>query len=323
MDLLRHALLLEVKKKEESKIQSQTGTKEREKVNNLDDLLSGPKSKGSVAKPEPKETKDEPKGAGPKLKSAGAEKTRAKTAGVKIDTSKAPQFNPHEVDMSDEMSDEEAAVHAGHSTSSSTSHVTRTPGELEPKPVTPNTLPAVISKAMTTMGKNVANIDPEWHQIKHLPGYMVKAIRAVGRKTLAPFTSTPIEQIQTIACLQGSGPNTEAEVNGVAKYVVKHGTRRNVSKLYFEKVFPGYTVEVVMYDCDGITFQMVKDFAGHYIYAWPEKDTKDFTGTGPAKGLEHDKPALGHDKPQPKLIGHDKENPHSAVDDLMKKYGLD
>jgi hypothetical protein len=62
---------------------------------------------------------------------------------------------------------------------------------------------------------------------------------------------------------------------------------------------------------------MVKDFAGHYIYAWPEQDSKDVGGTGKA-GLEHSqqsRAALTQDR---KLIGHDTD----TLKDLMAKYGL-
>src|SRR5271167_2570877 len=133
-------LLEAAQKKAETKAQAKTATKERTKVNDLDDLLKGPTSKGSLAKAEPKA---EPKGVAPKLKAAGAEKTRAKAATATIDPHHVPAFHPDDIDMSFEISDEEAARHAG---ASSTHHTHDTSGH-EPKPVTPNTLPAVISKA--------------------------------------------------------------------------------------------------------------------------------------------------------------------------------
>src|SRR5271154_2806382 len=311
MSLSKYILFIEAaQKKDETKPQSKTGTKERTKINDLDDLLSGPKSKGSLTKPEPKA---EPKaGSAAKLKQAGAEKTRFKAASASIDASKAPEFNADELDTSQEMDDDEAAVHAGHSTAHSTTHHTKTPGHVpEPKPVTPNMLPAVISKAMAKMSNDVANIEPEWHMVKHLPGYMSKAIRALGRQVFAPFTSTKIEDIQVVANV-GGGPNTEAEVNAVSRYVSGHGTRDKVAELAFQKVLPDYKAQVVSYNCEGITFFMVKDFAGHYIYAWPEIDSKDVGGTGHA-GLEHAKQAragLTHDR---KMIGHDA---HADVADL-------
>ena len=309
MSLFKYTLFIEAsQKKAEPKSQAHTTTKERDKVNDLDDLLSGPKSKGSLTKPEPKA---EPKGAEPKLKQAGKEKTTFKASLAKIDASKTPEFNADELDTSQEMDDIEAAVHAGHHAPSQTTHGHK------PKPVTPNMLPAIISKAMTTMGRDVANIEPEWHMVKHLPGYMSKAIRALGRQVFAPFTSTKIEDIQVVAHV-GGGPNTEAEVNSISRYVSGHGTRDKVAELAFQKVLPDYKAQVVSYNCEGITFFMVKDFAGHYIYAWPEIDSKDVGGTGHA-GLEHAKQAragLTHDR---KMIGHDA---HADVADLMKKYGL-
>jgi|SRR5579859_86656 len=304
MSLSKYALFIEAaQKKGDTRPQAKAGTKEREKINNLDDLLGGPKSKGSLAKPEPKV---EPKSAGAaKLKAAGAEKTSFKAASATIDASKAPRFNPDEIDTSQETDDVEASHSVGHSTAGH-----------KPKPVTPNTLPAVISKALTTIGKDVANIEPEWHMVKHLPGYMSKAIRALGRQVFSPFTNTKIEDIQVVAHV-GGGPNTEAEVNAVSKYVSGHGTRDKTAELAFQKVLPDYKAQVVSYNCDGITFFMVKDFAGHYIYAWPQSDSKDVGGTAQA-GIEHSRQAraeLTHDR---KLIGHDTDD----LKDLMSKYGL-
>ncbi len=302
-------LLEAMKKKAETKTQAHTSTKERTK-DNLDDLLKGPTSKGSLAKAEPK---TEPKGASPKLKTAGAEKTRTKAAAATIDPNHVPSFHPDDIDMSDEMSDEEASQHAGHAT-----HHTHDTSGHEPKPVTPNTLPAVISKAMTLPGREVAEVEPEWHMVKHLPGYMSRAIRALGRQVFVPFTSTAIENIQVLAHV-GGGPNTEAEVNQTARYVTTHGTRDKVAELAFQKVLPDYTAKVVSYNCEGITFFMVKDFAGHYIYAWPEVDSKDVGGTGKAAHVHADKARAGltHDR---KLLGHDEST--SDIKDLMVKYGL-
>src|SRR5271163_3257993 len=130
MSLYKYTLFIEAaSKKTGTKPQAHTSTKELDKVNNLDDLLSGPKSKGSLTKPEPKA---EPKGAEPKLKQAGKEKTTFKASLAKIDASKAPEFNTDELDTSQEMDDSEAAVRAGHHAPSQTTHGHK------PKPVTPN-----------------------------------------------------------------------------------------------------------------------------------------------------------------------------------------
>src|SRR5271154_4998738 len=103
MSLSKYVLFMEAAKKQsETQSQAKTGTKERDKVN-LDDLLNGPKSKGSLAKPEPKA---EPKSSGAaKLKQAGAEKTRFKTASATIDASKAPAIDFDAIDTSQEMDD--------------------------------------------------------------------------------------------------------------------------------------------------------------------------------------------------------------------------
>lgn len=36
---------------------------------------------------------------------------------------------------------------------------------------------------------------------------------------------------------------------------------------------PGYTADVVVYTTSDMTFMLVKDFAGKYVYAWPSDQT--------------------------------------------------
>jgi hypothetical protein len=259
-----------------------------------------PKSKGSLAPAQPKVKPTE----APKTKIASAAKTREKMSGVNIDPSQVPEMNADELDMSNEISDEEAAAHAGHHTA----HHTDTPGH-EPKVTTTN-LPAVINTALARTSKDVTNIDPEWHMVKHLPGYMSKQIRTLGRKVFEPFTSTPIEQIQVLANL-GGGPNTDAEINVVSKHITSHGTKDTTAELEFHKVLPGYSAKIAIYNCDGATFFLVKDFAGGYIYSWPQSDSKHLNGSMP-KGIEHtprsvdhEVAAIEHDRPAPKQLSHD------------------
>src|SRR5271157_3921639 len=231
-----------------------------------------PTSKGSLTKTEPKNI--EPK---PSRKVASASDTWNKMGNIKLDQDKLNQMqlmdiNPDEVDMDDEISDQEAAERADVDTEFKPAEIMSTPYG-EPKPTTPEMLPAVISKALVKSGMDVANIEPEWHMVKHLPGYLSKPIRAMGRQVFSPFTKTPIEDIQVLADI-GGGPNTEAELNLITKYVSSHGKRNDAMELAFHKVIPGYQADVVIYDCDGCTFFLVKDFAGQYIYSWPESDSK-------------------------------------------------
>lgn len=126
-------------------------------------------------------------------------------------------------------------------------------------------LPATVSKDMQAAGLNC----PKWIEVKHLPGYLSSAIRAMGRQVFKPFTNTPIEDIQVVANFNGSsGPHTLKEVQAVASWLQLYGERVTDAELKFTEVMPGYEANLRIYAADGYEFMVVKDFAGYYIYAY-------------------------------------------------------
>ena len=158
----------------------------------------------------------------------------------------------------DEISNEEAYRRAGKTNQRDT---------LKPK-VDMSTLPAVINKSVATK----TGIDVEWHQVKHLPGYLASGIRKLGRQVLAAYTTTPIEEIQVLANIKGSGPNSEEEMKAVGKWLLQNGTRKREDELNFDQVLPGYAAKVVVYNYKSFDFMVVKDFVGTYIYSYANTD---------------------------------------------------
>lgn len=134
---------------------------------------------------------------------------------------------------------------------------------------TPTDLPKVINTALKAAGKE----DPKWHMVRNLPGYMSQGIRAIGRQVFSPFTTTRIEDIQVIANI-GGGPNTKKEIDAVASFLVKFGTKINDASMEFQERIPGYRAEMKVYTFANYTFLIVKDHAGEYIYSWPSTDNK-------------------------------------------------
>lgn len=131
-------------------------------------------------------------------------------------------------------------------------------------------LPAVLANALKVAGMQ----NPKWHMVRNLPGYMSAGIRAIGRQVFRPFTSTEIEDIQVIANVNGSGPNTSAELNAVANFLVKFGTKNSDAAMHFHDRIPGYSAEMKVFTFANYTFLVVKDHAGQYIYSWPSTDNK-------------------------------------------------
>ena len=134
-------------------------------------------------------------------------------------------------------------------------------------------LPAVVDKDNATE----SDIEPEWHQVKHLPGYLSSPIRALGRQVFGAFTKTPIEDIHVLADLGGRGPNNMREIDAVAGWLQKNGMKDTHAKMHFQRSIPGYKAELIVYRARGRTFLLVRDFAGKYAYAWPSIDENAVT----------------------------------------------
>lgn len=136
------------------------------------------------------------------------------------------------------------------------------------------TLPAIISKELSTQG-----FEPEWHQVKNLPGYAVTAIKTFGRQVFKPFTDTPIEDIYVISTLS----NPDDHVKAIATWIKQNGVKNDHAEAKAEDILPGYSGEILMYDVEDFTFMIVKDNFGYYIYGWPASNRLTATNKIPKK----------------------------------------
>jgi hypothetical protein len=198
--------------------------------------------------------------------------------------------------------------------------------EERPEPVNPDGVPALISREIAAAMPDT--VDPQFHQVKNLPGYMSRAIRAMGRETFKNYTDTPVEDISVLANLGGQGPNSEREINAVASWLKENGTKLDASELGFGDMIPGYSAQTMLYSTAGMRFLVVKDFAGGYIYVWPEGSSSNALGSdrGSAKSLSapRDEPRRARSLAAPR--SSEPEEYTGNVDDdlaaLMKKYGV-
>jgi len=250
----------------------------RERVDTEIDLGLGPRTGGAIApgagaRPA-RPADDAPAPQAPPGRLAGAARTMRSFLGFGAGTERALG---HFADLAaaplpaDEISDTEARRRAG---------IDAVPGATrgvdEVPPPTPQTLPAVVSRALLAEGET--RIVPEWHMVRHLPGYLKNAIRQLGRQVFAPFTDTPIEEIQVLSTLV----NTDREVKAVMTWILRNGIRDDEAELDFGRIMPDYSAKTQIWNVEGCTFMVVKDFAGHYVYAWPG---------GRGTRLDHDAPA--------------------------------
>jgi hypothetical protein len=132
-------------------------------------------------------------------------------------------------------------------------------------------LPAVAGQAIQAAGMQ----NPEFHQVANLPGNMSDQIRQLGKSLFGSLTMTPTKRIYVVANLGGQGPNTNQEVQAVAGFLKKEGKDLGPGNVDFDNVMPGYKADTHMFSAAGIRWMLVKDFAGEYIYCWPESDSHD------------------------------------------------
>ena len=308
------------KKKQDDKSASSKPVKDKE-ADPFDSSMFKPQKSQPVAKVD--------KSDDTKSNTPSAEKSKADTPDIKkasaADTAKAMKGVSATDDMRDMMSrinvpDDMVANEPELDTD-------RAPGDEEqPEPVNPNNVPAMISREIAAAMPDT--VDPQFHQVKNLPGYMSRAIRAMGRETFKNYTDTPVEDISVLANLGGQGPNSEREINAVSSWLKQNGTKLDASELGFGDMIPGYSAQTMLYSTAGMRFLVVKDFAGGYIYVWPEGSSSNALGSdqGSAKALSapKDEPRRARSLAAPRSA--EPEEYSGNVDDdlaaLMKKYGV-
>lgn len=246
----------------------QTATKQKSK---LDPNVFGPKADQPVAKVDPLDDLKKNAGMGGKpelnINKASQSSTLSKTSGLATDDMANMLSKMKDISIDRDLE----------------AYPTNEPTQELSVDVNTQNLPAVAGQAMQAAGLS----NPEFHQVANLPGNMADQIRQLGKSLFGSLTMTPTKRIYVVANLGGQGPNTSQEVNAVANFLQKNGTDRGPGNIDFEQIMPGYKAQTHMFSAAGIRWMLVKDFAGQYIYCWPEDDSHDS-----AAGLDNDKQDL-------------------------------
>lgn len=123
---------------------------------------------------------------------------------------------------------------------------------------------AVINAA----GSLMANADDlEWYPVDGLPGVSDRVIKIIGKTIFSQYTTADMSQL-----FAASTPtNPENDVARIMVGLQKKGTLIKDALYDFEASMPGYVAEAKVYQYKGLEFLLVKDLAGHYVYAWDSK----------------------------------------------------
>jgi hypothetical protein len=95
-----------------------------------------------------------------------------------------------------------------------------------PEPRVRDHLPMVITRALARQPEpgQPGPFNPRWSQVRHLPGYLVEPIRAVGRQLLGSMGGDALETMQVLATVLGQGPNPASDVQRMARWLQRHAT---------------------------------------------------------------------------------------------------
>ena len=133
--------------------------------------------------------------------------------------------------------------------------------------------------------KELDPIVPKYHQVRDLSDEMREPIRALSR-VFEILTSTNIDNIQVLANANGSGPNSEEELDATTKWIKQRGERDNSTIKAFHEAIPGIHLHLEIYKTDGITHLLNHDEHGQFIYSWPSAEDVATKGAQGQVGLD-------------------------------------
>jgi hypothetical protein len=137
---------------------------------------------------------------------------------------------------------------------------------------TSQNLPAVVQQSLAILGDS-PDFDPQWHQIKNLPGMVSRAIRQVAGQLFGQFTGMDVGEINMIA----TALNPTTDVQKMMALIKNHGHRIEEMELDFSEHLPSYQEispdnKAQLWSAFGYDFLLMKDAGGYYVYAWPETE---------------------------------------------------
>ena len=155
---------------------------------------------------------------------------------------------------------------------------------VEPKP--PGQEVATIGQEVATISTALANIDDDielnWHQLKHLPGYALEQIRGAFRPLFREFMNVELEDVTVVTTLDGS--IEKDDLRSFMGFLSANGEKFDEFDLEaFGIDRDTYHVEkAYMYHYNGFNFLLMQEklqnMRNWYIYAGPATRGTELTG---------------------------------------------
>ena len=134
-----------------------------------------------------------------------------------------------------------------------------------------------VLRATQSAAPTIVGDDSRWLRLDQLPGFMWQAIRAMGKSVFSPLTRTDIERIEVIADLGGNGPHIRQQIDATSHRLRSQSSPSNIveySAAELAQLFGSlYRAQAIQFETPDLTYLLVKDPMGSYIYRWPTTDT--------------------------------------------------
>lgn len=145
------------------------------------------------------------------------------------------------------------------------------------QPPTPRKSLPKATDAKESAAPAIVGDDPRWLRLDQLPGFMWQAIRAMGQSVFSPLTRTALDRIEVIADLGGNGPHSRQQIDATSHRLRMQSCPSNIveySAAELAQLFGGlYRAQAIQFETPDLTYLLVKDPMGSYIYRWPTTDT--------------------------------------------------
>jgi len=154
-------------------------------------------------------------------------------------------------------------------------------------PVRPGVMPAIRTQQVPMPA---GARQPEWVAVKHTPLFNEAVVQAMGAMVFADYTTAPVGEIVCLSTLT----HDETTVKAVAAWAMKEGAGRDESTIradadiaqqvgrrfgmnidgrvqqHVDEGLRGYEARIVTVAARGMRYLIMKDFAGTYVYGWPD-----------------------------------------------------
>src|ERR1043166_5837709 len=158
----------------------------------------------------------------------------------------------------------------------------------EPEPREPDLRPVPVRTAVAKRGSvdDIVfddRVPTRWHRVDNLPGFIVNSIKQMGDACFRPFAGNyPIGDMLMVTTLL----NDKSEIEAVLKWM-QSGQKTDAATLVFNQTggsalvraddldppSSGYSAKIQAWQVGASRLLLVRDFAGAYIYMWPQQDS--------------------------------------------------